>query len=303
MKLPYKSLLVIIALAAITSLALWQKNVTRTAAAAPAAQQQRNWSLGGEAKLTTNTTLPYRSAVQLTSRCPTASGGIDINACLIEKRLTASGIVFTPPGAPAPKWRFADLYELSSDFTPKTPGLESDCGGGSPRFEIGLDLNGDGFPEGSLFVYLGPLLSFRHCNGAWQNSGNLVGDIGNDRRYDLTQFGGEFYGTYSNALNLIGHGAICYIILVVDSGWSPRVANPGNQTIHADNVRINEHWLLTSSALSQDVLSLEPIELTPFDGSLSEWQQAFAADNANETTSIRRIPLLRPNLKETDEEK
>jgi hypothetical protein len=292
MKYQYKSLLALVALALVASLALWQKNVGY------AAQQQRNWSLGGEARLTTNTILPYRSAVQLTSRCPRPDGRIDINACLIEQRLTTSGIVFTPP--PTPKLRFADLYELSTDFTPRTPEMFSDCGGGSPRFEIGLDLNGDTVPDGNLFIYLGPLLEFRLCNGAWQNSGNLIG--ARDRRFDLQQFGGPFYGTYGDTVALVGHGMICYILLVVDSGWFPRIANAGNQNIHANNVRVNEHWLLTNTALSLDNLSLEPVELVPFDGSLSDWQQAFALEDTGDGTPLRRIPLYRPDFKPAESE-
>lgn len=288
MKFNYKSLLILVALATVTTWALWQKNISH---AAPIAQQQRNWSLGGEARLTTNTILPYRSAVQLTSRCPTASGGIEIIGCIPENRLTTSGIIFTPPPMPAPKLRFADLYELSTDFTPRTPGLDSDCGAGSPRFEIGLDLNGDTFPEGNLFIYLGPLTDFRRCNGAWQNSGNLVGDASNDRRYDITQFGGKYYGNYSEALARVGHGAICYILLVVDSGWFRLMPVPGNQNIHANNVRINEHWLLTTAPSLLDVLSMEPVELVPYNGSLSDWQWTTSLENFAEQTTGRRLPV------------
>lgn len=200
-----------------------------------AVAQSSVWSLGGEAQVINNSDPPNPVAFELSSRCLEPGG---VFGCIEGDRLTRSGIVFTPP--PGHILRFQDLFRLSTDFNP----TETDCGAGSPRFEIGLDLTGDGLVDGSLFVYLGPQYNFTNCLRGWQSSGNLIADISSDQRYDLTQFGGPFYGTYFEALTLVGRGAICYILLVVDSGWWPQLQpKAGTQIIHVDNVRVNQFTL------------------------------------------------------------
>jgi len=126
---------------------------------------------------------------------------------------------------------FSSLTALSTDFNV----TDDDCGGGSPRFYIRMDTNGDNNPDGNMFIYMGPIPSFTGCTpNTWVNTGNLIGSV--DARFDLTQFGGPFYGTYANALALVGTGTIQRIGIVVDAGW----AMPDQeQTVLFDNVVIN----------------------------------------------------------------
>jgi hypothetical protein len=130
-----------------------------------------------------------------------------------------SGIDFDVPAGTT----FGSLTQLSTDFNV----TDDDCKAGSPRFQINIDGK-------NVFVYLGPTPSFTGCASGWLSSGNLIGS--SDARFDLTQFGGPFYGTYQDALALLGSHTVTGIQLVVDSGWAFADAE---QTILVDNVRIN----------------------------------------------------------------
>jgi len=102
-----------------------------------------------------------------------------------------------------------------------------DCGGGSPRFEIGV-------PAGNIFVYLGPAPNYTGCTPGWQSSGNLLaGSV------DTSQIGGTFYDTWAHALVLAGGSTVAYIDIVVDAGWAAPPVGPV-QTALVDNVRMND---------------------------------------------------------------
>lgn len=148
--------------------------------------------------------------LQITSTANTA-GSADF--------LTGSGLLFT------------DLDTLSTDYNV----TDDDCGGGSPRFALGISNDADDAVEGYVPVYIGPVPSFTGCAAGWQDTGNLIGTT--DTRYDLTQFGGPFYGTYADAVALVGSGSIMDLLLVVDAGWSQP---DQEQTILFDNVTIND---------------------------------------------------------------
>ncbi len=90
--------------------------------------------------------------------------------------------------------------------------VASDCGGGSPRFEIGL-------PGGNIFVYIGPAPNFTGCAAGWQTTGNLLTSA--DLRVDTSQLvPGTQYNTWANALALAGSSPVSSIDLVVDGSWS-----------------------------------------------------------------------------------
>ena len=142
-----------------------------------------------------------------------------------------AGVAFIPPGGDL---HFQDLWLLQTDFDV----TDDDCGGGSPRFAIAMDTDGDGTFDGNVHVYLGPVPNFTGCASGWQSTGNLIGTT--ELRYDLTQVGGTFYDTYANALVLVGTGTVLYVALIVDSGW---IFGDGEQTILVDNVAVNDHLL------------------------------------------------------------
>jgi hypothetical protein len=106
---------------------------------------------------------------------------------------------------------FSSLSKLSTTYNV----TDDDCAGGSPRFQV--QLSG---PTGThnLFVYLGPTPSFTGCATGDQDSGNLIEST--DARFDLTQFGGPFYGTYADAISLVGSYTVTGVSLVADSGWA-----------------------------------------------------------------------------------
>jgi hypothetical protein len=217
--------------------------------------QASPWSLGGDAKEVTGEP-PMRSAFEISSKCIDSNGGAAIVGCIETGILTTSSVIFDPPH----KLKFADLFQLGTDFTPTF----TDCGAGSPRFQINIDLDRDGFPDGNVFVYLGPLFDFTLCSGGWQSTGNLIGTI--EPRYDLTHFGGPFYGTYFEALALVGEFDVCGVQLMVDSAWWPflRVSFPpylGLQIFQVNHVKVNQFTLSSepSSSLDDEVRAFSPV--------------------------------------------
>ena len=107
-------------------------------------------------------------------------------------------------------------------------------GGGSPRFQIGVDTNGDSVRDCNVFVYIGTHPNFNDAAAGWQSTGNLLSSP--DMRFDLSQCGGAFYSTYAQMVALVGDDTITGISLVVDGGWSQ---GDGEQTILVDNVSVD----------------------------------------------------------------
>jgi len=134
---------------------------------------------------------------------------------------------------------FADLTALSSEFRV----VEGDCGGGAPRFSVGIDTNGDGSRDGSVFVYFGPYPNFTGCGTDWQSTGELIGST--ELRFDTSQVGGTFYDDYAGALALVGSDTVTSIALVVDAGWMF-----GTQTVLVDDVTVNDN-VLSNPGLGQ----------------------------------------------------
>jgi hypothetical protein len=159
---------------------------------------------------------------------------------------TYGGINYTNPPGPM---KFDDLYYFGTDF--KVVALAGDgCGGGSPRFQLNVDLFGDGTVVKNVFVYIGLPPNFTFCDtvppGGWQTTGNFVGTAATDLRYDTSQIsGGTFYDNYSGTKTLLDtvypNHEIPSMQLVVDGGW----AQPGGtQIIDVDKVIINQHIVI-----------------------------------------------------------
>lgn len=126
---------------------------------------------------------------------------------------------------------FADLTILDSDFR-----LEADdiCVGGSPRFQIGIDSDGDGDRDGNIFAYFGLDSAGVPCvPGTWQNTGDFL-EAG--RLLDTSQLGGAFYDPYANALANYGSMGVVSISVVTDSSWA---AGDGEHAVDIDNTLIN----------------------------------------------------------------
>src|SRR5213593_2330098 len=112
------------------------------------------FSLFGAATLVKTGAPPNPWAVQLTSNIATEAQADDFG-----------GIAFQDSSE---SLTFADLYGLSADYQVVT----GDCGGGAPRFSIGIDTNEIGAVDGNVFVYIGPAPSFSGCaavSSDWQS--------------------------------------------------------------------------------------------------------------------------------------
>lgn len=127
---------------------------------------------------------------------------------------------------------FSELTSLSFDFNV----TDDDCKGGSPRLSVGFDLdNNPATPNKNLFIYAGPMPNFTGCApNTWLPTGNFVGS--SEARFDASQLGGPWYGTYANALALVGDKAIARMSIVVDAGWG---FPDGEQTLLVRNIVAN----------------------------------------------------------------
>jgi hypothetical protein len=179
------------------------------------------WSLFGTAAPVRSGQGPNPWAIRLTS----------------QGTATYGGVAFQNPSGPL---KFDDIYYFGTDFRVQS----GNCGGGSPRFQLNIDKDGDGTVDGNVFVYIGMFPSFTLCDtippGNWQTTGNLVDAT--DLRYDTSQIGGTFYDSYSGTKarldTMFPNHKIPGIQLVVDAGWSQL---SGNQIIDVDKVIVNEH--------------------------------------------------------------
>lgn len=120
--------------------------------------------------------------------------------------------------------KFSDFTQLKTDYNITT----GNCGGGAPRFQLNIDGK-------NVFVYIGPVPNFTGCTtGIWQVTENFIGST--DTVFDLSQYGGPWYGTYAQAISLLGDHEVTGVQLLVDGYW----AIPGGvQTVLTDNVLIN----------------------------------------------------------------
>jgi|SRR6516162_15483 len=116
-----------------------------------------------------------------------------------------------------------DLNRLSTDYD----FTASSCGVGSPRFGIQLDA----YPNGTIFVYIGPPPSYAGCPAGWTNTGNLLTAASN---VDTSQLpGGNFYDTWGAAQARYSGSIVTDIFVVSDYGPA------GSQTVLIDNTDVN----------------------------------------------------------------
>jgi hypothetical protein len=142
------------------------------------------------------------------------------------------GGVNVTPSSPI-SW--ASLTTLSTDYNV----TNDNCGGGSPRFEIGVDTNNDGASDGNVRVAIGPSPSYTGCATGWQSTGNVIGstDAG---RYDYSMFGGSPFTTYSGAPASVTTGQVVSVTVVDDGSWNaPATGGDSEQTTLVDNINLN----------------------------------------------------------------
>lgn len=199
------------------------------------------WSFFGDARPVLEGTKPNSCAVELSSVC---LEGID---CTSTGEPTFSGITFRSRNK---KLTLARIYHLSASFKIRSgPNGRGDCAGGSPRFSIGIDTNGDGNADGHVFAYIGPTPDFSGCAAdVWQETGNLI--AGSEPRFEVGDLLGgtesepisdPVYMTYQEVLDKLGdivHKPVLYVMFVLDGGWLE------NQSVLAEKLQIN-HFKFT----------------------------------------------------------
>jgi hypothetical protein len=163
-------------------------------------------------------------------------GGNPGNAAELVSDITGAGYggVDVSPAA-AIAWSSFDT--LSYDFNVTDDG----CGGGSPRFVLGIDTNGDNSADGYAVAHAGPSPVFTGCAPGWQSTGNLVGN--NDPgRWDWSGFGGSNFSTYSAAPASVQAGSVVEAFVVIDSYWfAPASGGDNEQTVLVDNLNVDGH--------------------------------------------------------------
>jgi hypothetical protein len=139
------------------------------------------------------------------------------NVVLLESDLTEDevygNIEWTPRVRGKNVLTLDELTNLSATYQVIAGGI----GGGSPRFQISLDTNGNGQADGNLFVYIGDPPSFSSGTTGLVSTGNLLAD--DDLRFDATQVGGTFYMTFDEVVDLVGDAQVLGVDFVVDGGW------------------------------------------------------------------------------------
>jgi hypothetical protein len=192
------------------------------------------------------------------------AGGNPGNAAEIVSDATGAG--FGGVDFPVEPTAWSDFDTLSTDFNV----TDDDCGGGSPRFVLGVDTSGDDATDGYVVVHLGPSPSYTGCAAGWQSSGNLIGneDAG---RYDFSGVGGSPFTTYSGAPAAVMAGSVTEVFVVVDGFWHAGASGgDGEQTVLVDNVDVNG-----------ELHTFEPpTPETKNDCKNGGWQNVFRADGS-----------------------
>lgn len=145
---------------------------------------------------------------------------------------TFSGIDFAVPS----NLTINNLNQLATDFN-FTAGS---CGLGSPRFGITLA----GFPNKTIFVYIGPSPSYQGCTAGWQNTGNLLTPAS---LVDASQLGGQFYQPWASVQAQFSGQQVTDVFVVSDNGAGPSFS----QTVLIDNTNVNGN-IFTYEPTSKD---------------------------------------------------
>jgi len=165
---------------------------------------------------------------------------------------------------PSSTLTFADINNLAAVYNFTT----GDCHGGSLRWQVRTDATH------ALFIYYGVPSDFGNggiggCTatspgGANQTGLNLLNQAG--LRFDLSQYGGPFYGSYADALATIGALPIVRVSLVLDSGWQN--APNGDQVLTLTNATVNSNTFVLASGAGTQTCDLPPatIQITKVAG-------------------------------------
>jgi hypothetical protein len=146
----------------------------------------------------------------------------------------SSNVSFRPPAPLA----VADLTTLAANYSY----FEGNCGGGSLRWSVGLDADGNGTWDGSVFVYYGAYPNFTDCSGPLNQSGENL-RLAPDLRVDTSQLtGGTFYDSWAGLTTQWPNALVTSASLVVDAGWN------GDDRIALASATVNDTTFVPASA-------------------------------------------------------
>jgi hypothetical protein len=167
---------------------------------------------------------------------------------------------------PSGTFHFSDLTNLTAGYT----FTQGDCHGGSLRWSVRVDGNGNGINDGAptdpaVFIYYGAYPQFGNggVNGCTptsplgedsSNHNMLAADRTDDLRFDTGQFaGGTFYDTYTHSLALTGSLQVLNATLVLDSGW--QYAPLGDQKVTLGAVTVNDSTFIPKTGSTTTVVT------------------------------------------------
>jgi len=141
-----------------------------------------------------------------------------------------SGFGVLDLGKPGDGNRLSSIKTLSTDFAALAG---SDCGSGTPRFQIAVET-----PSGenkNVFVYLGAYPNYTGCTPGWQHSGNLADP---STRWDTSQLGGTFYDPADHAVATFGTYKVVGVSVVVEGDGQDFVFNGAEVNGHSRSAHI-----------------------------------------------------------------
>jgi hypothetical protein len=217
----------------------WLLLIALTVPFLPTAQVSGNgttgdgWLLGGTAQLATDPENPANDVIRIRTDIAPFFGTVSRKANVKVDKLD-------------------NMLEFKARFT--TP---KSCTGGAPRFQLAIDTDGDGTSNGNAFGYYGPSPGFTGClpdtwlyedltgpgdffvtGGVLFPSPPQLAPPSEELEWDLTQFGGGFYNTWSEAEAFFAARPlhlVCTVALVDDTFQAtPPLPNVMSGTAHYD---------------------------------------------------------------------
>jgi hypothetical protein len=147
-----------------------------------------------------------------------------------------------------------NMLEFKSRFENDPPSTKT-CFGGAPRFQLAIDTDGDGRPNGNAFGYFGASPNFAGCpQDTWlyedlTGAGDAfitgvplfpsppqLAPPNEELEWDLTQFGGAFYNTWSQVeafFTAFPKHLVCTVALVDDAFAPPMIGTAHYDVISA----------------------------------------------------------------------
>jgi hypothetical protein len=133
-----------------------------------------------------------------------------------------------------------------------------DCGGGSPRIQLAVDLNGDGISDGNAFGHIGPSPFFVACQqDQWVTEDLTISALENPVqavRWDIGQLGGSAFTTWDIVklhISAFVNHMVLRATLIEDQafGMPPGFFIPGGVTYY-DDVTLGYRTLEDASDVS-----------------------------------------------------